>query len=39
MKLSSIFIFLPVITGIIGGLIGGRIYNKNKRRKDDKQQH
>ena len=33
MKISFIA-FLPLVAGIIGGLIGGRIYSKNKHRKE-----
>lgn len=32
----NIVIFLPVLAGIVGGIIGGRIYKNNKRRKENK---
>ena len=33
----SIYVFLPVIAGIVGGLIGGRAYKNHKRRKEKEQ--
>lgn len=36
MNIMNILIFLPIVAGIVGGIIGGREYNRYKKMREKK---